>query len=101
MGFDVIDGELWDVETGEYAGPASSWIRGDETPEDLALLVMRKRMDIEANIMAEKAKMEAELEKEGVRMGIEVSKAKTQASQQLEQMRQQQRAEQEKPTTEE
>ena len=62
MGFDVIDGELWDEETGEYAGPASGWIRGDETPEDLALLVMRKRMDIEANIMAEKAKMDAVVE---------------------------------------
>jgi len=35
MGFDVIDGELWDVETGEYAGPASGWIKGDESPEDL------------------------------------------------------------------
>jgi hypothetical protein len=58
MGFDVIDGELWDDETGEYAGPASGWIRGDETPEDLALLVMRKRMDIEASIEAEKAKLD-------------------------------------------
>ena len=62
MGFDVIDGELWDEETGEYAGPVSGWIKGDETPEDLALLVMRKRMDIEANIMAEKAKMDAVVE---------------------------------------
>jgi phage host-nuclease inhibitor protein Gam len=62
MGFDVIDGELWDEETGEYAGPASGWISGDETPEDLALLVMRKRMDIEANILAEKAKMDAVVE---------------------------------------
>ena len=62
MGFDVIDGELWDEETGEYAGPASGWIKGDETPEDLALLVMRKRMDIEATIQAEKAKMEAIIE---------------------------------------
>lgn len=58
MGFDVIDGELWDEETGEYAGPASGWISGDETPEDLALLVMRKRMDIEASIEAEKAKLD-------------------------------------------
>ena len=58
MGFDVIDGELWDDETGEYAGPASGWIRGDESPEDLALLVMRKRMDIEASIEAEKAKLD-------------------------------------------
>ena len=58
----MIDGELWDEETGEYAGPASSLIRGDETPEDLALLVMRKRMDIETNILAEKAKMEAVME---------------------------------------
>jgi hypothetical protein len=62
MGFDVIDGELWDEETGEYAGPASGWIKGDESPEDLALLVMRKRMDIEANILAEKAKMDAVVE---------------------------------------
>ena len=62
MGFDVIDGELWDTETGEYAGPASGWIKGDESPEDLALLVMRKRMDIEANILAEKAKMDAVVE---------------------------------------
>lgn len=62
MGFDVIDGELWDDETGEYAGPASGWIRGDESQEDLALLVMRKRMDIEANILAEKAKMDAVVE---------------------------------------
>lgn len=62
MGFDVIDGELWHKETGEYAGPASGWIKGNESPEDLALLVMRKRMDIEANIMAEKAKMDAIVE---------------------------------------
>jgi phage host-nuclease inhibitor protein Gam len=54
----VIDGELWDTETGEYAGPASGWIRGDESPEDLALLVMRKRMDIEASIQAEKDKLD-------------------------------------------
>lgn len=59
MGFDVIDGELWDEETGEYAGPASGWITGDESPEDLALLVMRKRMDIEASIDAETKKMSA------------------------------------------
>ena len=58
MGSDVIDGELWDDETGEYAGPASGWIKGDESPEDLALLVMRKRMDIEASIEAEKAKLD-------------------------------------------
>ena len=58
MGFDIIDGELWDEETGEYAGPASGWIKGDESPEDLALLVMRKRMDIEASIEAEKAKLD-------------------------------------------
>jgi hypothetical protein len=57
MSFDVIDGELWDTETGEYAGPASGWITGNETAEDLALLVMRKRMDIEAAIDAETAKM--------------------------------------------
>jgi len=62
MGFDIIDGELWDEETGEYAGPASGWITGEESPEDLALLVMRKRMDIEATIQAEKAKMEAIIE---------------------------------------
>jgi hypothetical protein len=59
MSFDVIDGELWDTETGEYAGPASGWITGNETAEDLALLVMRKRMDIEAAIDAETAKMHA------------------------------------------
>jgi hypothetical protein len=59
MGFDVIDGELYDEETGEYAGPASGWITGNESPEDLALLVMRKRMDIEAAIDAETAKMHA------------------------------------------
>ncbi len=59
MGFDVIDGELWDTETGEYAGPASGWITGEESPEDLALLVMRKRMDIEASIQAEKDKLDA------------------------------------------
>lgn len=59
MAFDIIDGELWDDETGEYAGPASSWITGNESPEDLALLVMRKRMDIEAAIDAETAKMHA------------------------------------------
>jgi hypothetical protein len=59
MGFDIIDGELWDEETGEYAGPASGWIKGNESPEDLALLVMRKRMDIEAAIDAETKKMHA------------------------------------------
>jgi hypothetical protein len=59
MAFDIIDNELWDDETGEYAGPASGWITGNETPEDLALLVMRKRMDIEAAIDAETAKMHA------------------------------------------
>ena len=57
MPFDLIDGELWDDETGEYAGPASGWIKGTESPEDLALLVMRKRMDIEAAIDAETKKM--------------------------------------------
>jgi hypothetical protein len=62
MGFDVIDGELYDEETGEYAGPASGWIKGDESPEDLALLVMRKRMDIEATLQAEKAKLDAIVE---------------------------------------
>ena len=59
MGYYLVDGELWDEETGEYAGPASGWIKGDETPEDLALLVMRKRMDIEASIQAEKDKLDA------------------------------------------
>jgi len=59
MGFDVINGELFDEETGEYAGPASGWITGDESPEDLALLVMRKRMDVEASIQAEKDKLDA------------------------------------------
>lgn len=54
-----MHGELWDEKTGEYAGPASGWITGEESPEDLALLVMRKRMDIEADIQAEKAKMDA------------------------------------------
>jgi hypothetical protein len=62
MGFDVIDGELWDEETGEYAGPASGWIKGNETAEDLALLVMRKRMDIEATLQAEEAKLDAIIE---------------------------------------
>ena len=59
MGFDVINGELFDEETGEYAGSASGWITGDESPEELALLVMRKRMDIEASIQAEKDKLDA------------------------------------------
>jgi len=54
-----MHGELWDEETGEYAGPASGWITGEESPEDLALLVMRKRMDIEASIQAEKDKLDA------------------------------------------
>lgn len=62
MGFEIIDGELWDEQTGEYAGPASGWIKGNESPEDLALLVMRKRMDVEASIMAERAKMDAIVE---------------------------------------
>ena len=59
MGYYLVDGELWDEETGEYAGPASGWIKGGESPEDLALLVMRKRMDIEASIQAEKDKLDA------------------------------------------
>ena len=59
MGYYLVDGELWDEVTGEYAGPMSSWIKGDESPEDLALLVMRKRMDIEASIQAEKDKLDA------------------------------------------
>lgn len=62
MGYYLVDGELWDEETGEYAGPMSGWIKGDESPEDLALLVMRKRMDIEATLQAEKAKMDAIIE---------------------------------------
>jgi hypothetical protein len=62
MGFDVIDGELYDEETGEYAGPMSGWIKGDESPEDLALLVMRKRMDIEATLQAERSKLDAIVE---------------------------------------
>jgi hypothetical protein len=59
MGYYLVDGELWDEETGEYAGPMSGWITGNESPEDLALLVMRKRMDIEASIQAEKDKLDA------------------------------------------
>jgi len=62
MGYYLVDGELWDEETGEYAGPMSGWIKGNESPEDLALLVMRKRMDIEATLQAEKAKMDAIVE---------------------------------------
>jgi O6-methylguanine-DNA--protein-cysteine methyltransferase len=62
MGYYLVDGELWDEETGEYAGPMSGWITGNESPEDLALLVMRKRMDIEATLQAEKAKMDAIIE---------------------------------------
>jgi len=62
MGYYLVDGELWDEETGEYAGPMSGWITGSESPEDLALLVMRKRMDIEATLQAEKAKMDAIVE---------------------------------------
>lgn len=62
MGYYLVDGELYDEETGEYAGPMSGWINGDESPEDLALLVMRKRMDIEATLQAEKAKMDAIVE---------------------------------------
>jgi hypothetical protein len=62
MGYYLVDGELWDEETGEYAGPMSGWIKGNESPEDLALLVMRKRMDIEATLQAEKAKLDAILE---------------------------------------
>jgi hypothetical protein len=62
MGYYLVDGELWDEDTGEYAGPASGWIKGNESPEDLALLVMRKRMDIEATLQAEKAKMDAIVE---------------------------------------
>jgi O6-methylguanine-DNA--protein-cysteine methyltransferase len=59
MGYYLVDGELWDEVTGEYAGPMSGWIKGNESPEDLALLVMRKRMDIEASIQAEKDKLDA------------------------------------------
>jgi len=62
MGYYLVDGELWDEETGEYAGPMSGWIKGNESPEDLALLVMRKRMDIEATLQAEKAKLDAIVE---------------------------------------
>jgi hypothetical protein len=62
MGFDVINGELWDEETGEYAGPSSGWITGEESPEDLALLVMRKRMDIEATLQVERSKLDAIVE---------------------------------------
>jgi len=62
MGYYLVDGDLWDEETGEYAGPASGWIKGDESPEDLALLVMRKWMDIEATLQAEKAKLDAIVE---------------------------------------
>ena len=62
MGYYLVDGELWDEETGEYAGPMSGWIKGDETPEDIALLVMRKRMDIEATLQAERSKLDAIIE---------------------------------------
>jgi len=62
MGYYLVDGELWDDETGEYAGPMSGWITGNETPEDLALLVMRKRMDIEATLQAERSKLDAIVE---------------------------------------
>jgi hypothetical protein len=62
MGYYLVDGELWDEETGEYAGPMSGWIKGNESPEDLALLVMRKRMDIEATLQAERSKLDAIVE---------------------------------------
>jgi hypothetical protein len=62
MGYYLVDGELWDEVTGEYAGPMSGWIKGNESPEDLALLVMRKRMDIEATLQAERSKMDAIVE---------------------------------------
>jgi hypothetical protein len=62
MGYYLVDGELWDEETGEYAGPMSGWIKGNESPEDLALLVMRKRMDIEATLQAERFKLDAIVE---------------------------------------
>jgi len=62
MGYYLVDGELWDEVTGEYAGPMSGWIKGDESPEDLALLVMRKRMDIEATLQAERSKLDAIVE---------------------------------------
>ena len=62
MGYYLVDGELWDEVTGEYAGPMSGWIKGNESPEDLALLVMRKRMDIEATLQAERSKLDAIVE---------------------------------------
>jgi hypothetical protein len=74
MGYYLVDGELWDEETGEYAGPMSGWIKGDESPEDLALLVMRKRMDIEATLQAEKAKMDAIVENTRKMLGKHVAR---------------------------
>jgi len=54
-----LDGELWDAETGEYAGPASSWIDGGIDSEDKALQYLRRRMELEAQLNAKIAQLEA------------------------------------------
>jgi hypothetical protein len=54
-----IDGDLYDEETGEYAGPASRYIDGAADTEEKVLQVMRKHMDLVADIEATKIKHEA------------------------------------------
>jgi hypothetical protein len=54
-----IEGELWDEETGEYAGPVSSFIEGNIDTEAVALQVMRKWLDYEADLKAETMKLDA------------------------------------------
>jgi|GWRWMinimDraft_5_1066013.scaffolds.fasta_scaffold03793_6 hypothetical protein len=54
-----IEGELWDEETGEYAGPVSSFIEGSIDTEAVALQVMRKWLDYEADLKAETLKLDA------------------------------------------
>jgi len=54
-----VDGDLWDDETGEYAGPVSKYIDGAADTEEKVLQVMRKHMDLVADIEATKIKHEA------------------------------------------
>ena len=54
-----VDGDLWDDETGEYAGPSSNWVDGPADTEEKVLQVMRKHMDMVADIEAAKLKHDA------------------------------------------
>lgn len=54
----IVDGDLWDEETGAYLGPANGWIDGSIDSEDKALLFMRRQLELESELASKVAMLE-------------------------------------------